>query len=146
MKPIVNRHARSSYEFLNHYEAGLVLAGAEVKAVKKGSISLSSAYVTHENGELWLKNMHISPYQRANQPGYDPERPRKILMRRKEIDTIMGKLKQEGLTMIPEKVYSKSGLIKVELVVARGLKKHDKRERIKKRDVSRSIARALKRR
>lgn len=146
MKPIVNRHARSSYEFLDHYEAGLVLTGAEVKAAKKGHVSLKGAYVTHENSELWLKNAHISPYQRANQPGYEPERPRKLLMRRKEIDSLMGKLSQEGLTMIPEKVYSKSGLIKVELVLARGLKKHDKRERIKKRDVSRDIARALRRR
>lgn len=146
MKPIVNRQARSHYEFLDHYEAGLVLTGAEVKAAKKGHVSLKGAYVTHENSELWLKNAHISPYQRANQPGYEPERPRKLLMRRKEIDSIMGKLSQEGLTMIPEKVYSKSGLIKVELVLARGLKKHDKRERIKKRDVSRDIARALRRR
>lgn len=144
MKPIVNREARSKYEFLDSWDAGLVLSGAEVKAAKAGRMNLKGAYVTHENDELWLKKAHISAWQNENQPGYEPERPRKILLKRQEIDSIMGKLKEKGLTIVPEKVYSKSGLLKVKVSLARGLKKHDKREKIKKRDLDRQAARTMR--
>lgn len=146
MQPIVNREARSKYEFLDDWDAGLVLTGGEVKAAKKGHMNLKGAYVSFENGELWLKNAHISAYQQANQVDYEPERQRKLLLKRREIDSIMGKLNEKGLTLVPEKVYSKSGLLKVHVVLARGLKKHDKREKMKKRDIDRDLARSLKRR
>ncbi len=144
MKPIINRQARAKYEFLDDWEAGLVLTGAEVKSVKKGQMNLKGAYVGYENGELWLKNAHISAYQQWNQPDYEAEQPRKLLLRRKEIDSIMGKIQSSGLTIIPEKVYSKSGLLKVSIRLARGLKKHDKREKLKKKDTNKKINRALK--
>ncbi|HLD21481.1 MAG TPA: SsrA-binding protein SmpB [Patescibacteria group bacterium] len=144
MESIINKYARSQYEFLEEWDAGIVLVGAEVKSIKKGSMNLTAAYIGIENGELWLKNAHISPYQRGNQPGYDPERPRKILLHRSEIHSIMGKLQTKGLTLIPEKVYSKQGIIKVRLGLARGLKQHDKRQKMKKRDTERQLARAIK--
>lgn len=121
-----------------------MLSGAEVKSVKKGMMNLKGAYVGIENNELWLKDAHISAYQQKNQPRYDPGRPRKILLRKKEIHSIQGKLGTQGLTLIPEKVYSKRGLVKIQVTLVRGLKKHDKREKIKERDVHRSIARALR--
>lgn len=144
MKPVYNRYAKSQYQFLESWEAGLVLSGAEVKAVKKGMMNLKSSYVGFENGELWLKEAHISPYQIKNQSGYDPDHPRKVLLRKQEIASIQGKLNDGGLTIVPEKVYSKRGLVKVQLSLVRGLKKHDKRQKIKERDVNRSIARALR--
>lgn len=146
MKSIINRYARSKYEFLSTWDAGLVLTGAEAKSVKKGAMNLKAAYIGVENGELWLKNAHISPYQQNNQPHYDPERPRKILMHRREIDSLIGKTQTEGLTLVPEKVYSKHGLLKVTVALARGLKKHDKRAKIKKRDTDRDIQRELRQR
>lgn len=144
MKPIVNRYARSKYEFLRSWEAGIQLSGAEVKAVKAGQMQMKSAYVRVDNGELWLENAHISPYQAANQDGYNPERPRKLLMKRQEIDHLLGKTHAEGLTIVPEKVYSKAGLIKVKIALARGLKKYDKRDKLKKRDIDRNIKRELR--
>ena len=144
MQAIINKEARASYEFLDAWDAGIVLTGAEVKSVKKGQMRLQSAYVSFENSELWLKNAHIAAYQRANQTGYDPERPRKILLTKKELTSLGGKLHEKGLTLVPEKVYSNGGLIKIRIVLARGLKKHDKRAKIKERDVNRTIARALK--
>lgn len=144
MKPIYNREARSKYEFLDSWEGGLVLTGAEVKSIKKGAMNLRGAYVSIENGELWLKNAHISPWQQMNQANYDPDQKRKILLRRSEIDSMLGKVQSEGLTLIPEKVYSNAGLLKIRVSLARGLKKHDKRERIKKRETDRKIQRALK--
>lgn len=144
MESIVNRYARSQYEFLDSWDAGLVLTGAEVKSIKLGQMNLKGAYVGYENGELWLKNAHVTAYQQMNQPDYEPEQPRKLLLTRKEIDSIMGKLQTEGLTLVPEKVYSKSGLLKLKVSLARGLKKHDKREKLKKKDTDRKIRRALK--
>ncbi|OGY85804.1 MAG: SsrA-binding protein [Candidatus Kerfeldbacteria bacterium RIFOXYA2_FULL_38_24] len=144
MKPIENKYVRSSYDLLDCFEAGLVLHGAEVKSIKKGAVHLKAAYVILENNQLWLKNTHIAPYQRNNQPHYDPERPRKLLLRRTEINSIIGKLHNAGLTLIPKKVYSKRGLIKVEICLGRGLKKYDKRAKLKKRDLDRETARELK--
>lgn len=144
MQAIINKEARSKYEFLEEWDAGLVLSGAEVKSVKLGRMNLKGAYVNQENGEFFLQNAHISPYQIKNQQGYNPERPRKLLLTKSEIDRIQGKLNEKGLTIVPIRVYSKSGLIKVKIALARGLKAHDKREKLKKRDVDRSIARMMK--
>lgn len=146
MESVINKEARSRYEFLEEWDAGIVLSGAEVKSVKLGRMNLKGAYVTIENGELYLQNAHISAYQIKNQPGYLPEHPRKLLLRREEIDRITGKLNEKGLTIVPKKVYSKAGIIKVQVALSRGLKAHDKREKIKKRDTDRSLARMMKQR
>ncbi len=140
----LNKKARFNYTFQESWEAGLVLTGAEVKAIRANKISLAGAYVSYENGQLWLKNCQIFAYQEKNQPGHEPTRPKRLLLKRQEIDSLMGKIKAEGLTIIPEKVYSKGGLIKVLIWLARGKKAHDKRAAIKKRDVARKISRALK--
>lgn len=144
MKPIYNTYAKSQYEFLDSVEAGLVLSGAEVKAVKKGQMSLKGAYVGFEDGVLWLKEAHISAYQQKNQPGYNPDRPRRVLLHKKQILTLQGKLSSSGLTLVPQKVYSTRGLVKLQISLVRGLKKHDKRQKIKERDINRSIARTLR--
>lgn len=121
-----------------------MLYGAEVKSIKSGQMQLKGAYISMEKNELWLKNAHVSAYQRANQPDYEPERTRKLLLTKKEIAGISGKLNDSGLTLIPEKVYSKAGFIKVKVTLARGLKRHDKRARMKKRDLDRKTDRLLK--
>lgn len=139
-----NKEARFHYDFQEHYEAGIALIGAEVKSCKNKRLNLKGSYVSYDKGQLWLKQMQISPYQPKNQLNYDPKRERLLLMQRKEIDSLMGKLKAEGLTLIPEKVYTKGGLIKVSLALARGRKAHDKRALLKKRDVTRDIQRALR--
>lgn len=144
MEPIVNKQARANYEFLESWEAGLLLTGGETKAAKKGQVNLTGSYVGFENGELWLKHAHISAYQKKNQPGYEENRDRKLLLHRKEIDSITGKLLTKGLTLIPEKVYSSHGILKIRIALARGLQKHDKRAKIKKRETDRSISRLLK--
>jgi SsrA-binding protein len=144
MEPITNRYARSQYHFLDTWDAGIILTGAETKSVKKGMLNLKGAYVSFENGELWLKNAHISPYQMNNQKGYSPTRDRKLLLKKHELTVMDSKSHEKGLTLIPEKVYSKHGLIKVSVALAQGLKQHDKRAKIKKRDNDRDIARALK--
>lgn len=139
-----NKQAHFNYDIISQYEAGLVLTGAEVKAVKKSMISLKGAYITHQNNELWLKNCLISPYQIKNQSGYDPYNLRKILLKRSEIDSLMGKIKEKGLTLLPINVYTKKALIKIKIGLARGRKLHDKRQAIKKRDLDRQIGRALR--
>lgn len=144
METIVNKSARANYEFLDSWEAGIRLTGAEVKSVKHGNINLKASYCGFDNSELWLKNAHIAAYQRKNQPNYDPLRPRKILLTQKEITGLIGKLNEKGLTLIPEKVYSKGGLIKMTVVLVRGRKKFDKRQQMKKREIDRAIASALK--
>lgn len=140
----VTKHIRSDYEILETFEAGLVLSGPEVKSCKLGHVKLQGAYVTYENGAFWLKKAQISPYQLANQRGYEPLRTRKVLLHKKEMNYLIGKTKEAGLTLLPENLYSTRRLIKLKLVLARGKKKHDKRADIKKRDVNRQIARALR--
>jgi len=144
MEAIYNRYARSQYTFLDTWDAGVILTGAEAKSVKKGMMNLKGAYVSFENGELWLKNAHISPYQMNNQKGYVPTRQRKLLLHKRELIVMDSKSHEKGLTLIPEKVYSKHGLIKVTVALAQGLQKQDKRAKLKKRDTDRDIARALK--
>jgi SsrA-binding protein len=141
----VNKRAWFDYEIGDKYEAGLVLLGHEVKSVKTGHVSLKGAFVTLKSGngddaEAYLTNAYIPPYKHAGKmPGYEPSRPRKLLIKRKEIDYLIGKRKTEGLTIVPLKIYTKRGLIKLEFGIGRGKKKHDKRETIKKRDIDRKI-------
>lgn len=141
-----NQRARYDYEILETFEAGLVLAGAEVKAVRGGQVSLKGAYAAlHINPktkrpEVFLINAHISPYQKASQSaGYNPERSRKLLLNRAEINSLIGKLQTKGLTLLPLRVYTSRGKIKLELGLGRGKKKVDKREAIKQRELSREL-------
>src|SRR3989344_6850963 len=142
MESIVNKRAYFDHEILETYEAGIELFGFEVKAIRKGSISLRASFVTIRNGQLWLTNTVISPYQPQNTPaGYDSTRTRRLLLHKKEIAHLIGKLKEKKLTIVPLRVYNKHRKIKVEIGVARGKKQHDKREVIKKRDVEREMQR-----
>lgn len=142
---ILNREARYHYEILETFEAGIELKGFEVKALIAGKGSLKGAYLSNYGSELFLVKMHIPPYQEKNtSKDYDPERPRKLLLKKKEINHLIGKLKQKGLTLIPLSVYLKNRLVKVEIALARGLKKYEKREKMKKRDFEREKKRALK--
>jgi SsrA-binding protein len=145
MESIINRHARSDYDFLDTWEAGLVLTGAEVKSIKLGRVKLQGSYISIEAGRAWIKQMHIGPYQRANQPGYDPERVRPLLLTKKELLEMTGKSEGSGLTIVPIKVYSRNGFIKLSIALARGLKKYDKRQKIKKRDLDREAQALMKR-
>lgn len=145
MKPIRNKRAHFDYEILETYEAGIELKGYEVKSIKLGHISLKGSYVTVKDGEVFLINVHISPYQPANMPqDYNPTHSRRLLLKRSEIAGIIGKSKSQGLTLVPISVYTKRGKIKVEIGIGRGKRKHEKREKIKKKDVEREIGRSLK--
>jgi SsrA-binding protein len=144
-----NKNGLFNYEVIETYQAGIVLSGPEVKSVKLGQISLKGSYATIDpNGEVWLVKAHISPYKPAvgAQKNYDPDQRRKLLLRKKEISSLIGKHKQKGLTIVPINVYTKRGLIKVDIALARGKTKIDKRETIKKREVKREIQRTLKNR
>ena len=139
-----NRKARFDYEILDTFEAGLVLSGAEVKSIKNGRMNLTGSYVNFHDSELYLVGSSIAPYQPKNQPAdYDPFRSRKLLLRKKEITSLIGKIKQKGLTLVPLKVYNKGRRIKLEFAVARGKKQYDKREVIAKRETARNIARSI---
>lgn len=141
-----NRKARFNYDILETIEAGIELKGFEVKAIKSGKVSLTGAFATIKDEQLWLTNSDISPYQPKNTPAdYDSKRPRRLLLRQAEIKTLIGKLKTERLTLIPLTMYTKRGFIKVELGLGRGKRKYEKRETIKKRDVEKEIGRTLKR-
>lgn len=141
-----NKKAYFDYDIQEKLEAGIVLTGAEVKSAKLKRVSLKGAYVVpFPNGEIMLINATISPYQVNNTPdSYDPRRPRKLLLKRKQIDFFIGKEKQKGLTLIPLRMYTKHNLIKVEVGLAHGKKKFDKRAKIKKREAERKIRKALK--
>jgi SsrA-binding protein len=141
----VNRRAKYDYEILETYEAGLVLKGFEVKAIKTGKASLKGSFVKIKNNEAWLLNAHISPYQIKNTPpDYDPQRSRKLLLKKSEIKSLIGKTKQQGLTLVPLKLYTKKSRIKLEFALAKGKKKVDKRETIKKREFEREKRRLIK--
>ena len=140
-----NKRANYDYEILEKIEGGLVLKGCEVKSVKTGHLSLKGAYVTIKDNEAFLTNANIPTYQPLNMPdNYDPERSRKILLHKSQIKSLIGKTKQKGLTLIPIRVYSKHGLIKLGFGVGKGKKKIDKREDIKKREVKMKMRRLLK--
>ncbi|AOX02838.1 SsrA-binding protein [Moorena producens PAL-8-15-08-1] len=141
-----NRQARFRYEILETYEAGIELKGTEVKSIRVGKVNLRDGYGLIRGGEAWLLNVHISPYQNINEYfNHDPRRNRKLLLHRKEINKLTGKLEQQGLTLVPLKIYLKRGLVKVSIGLGRGKKLHDKRETIKRRQDQRDMARALKR-
>ncbi|NWF78062.1 MAG: SsrA-binding protein SmpB [Chloroflexi bacterium] len=141
----VNRKAYHDYHIQESFEAGIVLKGSEIKSIREGKVNLSDAYAKPENGELWLYNSHIASYDAASYNTHEPTRPRKLLLHRKEIDILAGKVVQKGLTLVPLKLYIKHGVAKVELGVARGKKAYDKREAIARRDAEREVERALKR-
>ncbi len=138
---VSNRRARFEYEILDSYEAGIVLKGSEVKSLRVGKANLQDAYALVKDGEVWLMNMHISPYEQANQFNHDPIRTRKLLLTKAEISKLYTKANEKGLTLVPLKCYFKKGIVKVELGVAKGKKLHDKRESIKERDVEREMRR-----
>jgi SsrA-binding protein len=146
----INKRANFDYEVLEKYEAGLVLFGHEVKSVRKGNVSLSGAYVTLKAGpnglpEAHLINAHISLYKYASTvEGYDPTRSRKLLLKAKDINYLLGKKKTQGLTLVPLRVYTKGSFLKLELAVCRGKKQYDKRDDLKKKDLDREKRRALK--
>ena len=140
-----NSKAYFNYEILEKYEAGVELKGYEVKAVKAGRAHLAGAFATVKDNQIWLTNADIQPYQPKNTPaGYDHTRPRRLLLNRKEINYLIGKMKSDKLTIVPLKLYNKGGRIKIELGLARGKKQYEKREKIKKRETQREIRRTLK--
>lgn len=148
MQAIYNKQAGFDYEILDKYEAGIVLSGAEVKSVKAGQVDLKSAYISLKRlpkPELFLINAHISPYKQAGQQiAYEPKRSRKLLLTKREINSLGGKLDQKGLTIVPLKVYTVRNLVKIEIGLAKGKKQYEKKEQIKKKDVEREIRRTLK--
>ncbi len=140
-----NRQARFRYEILETYEAGIELRGTEVKSIIAGRANLQDAYALVRGGEVWLFNAHISPFQQASQYyNHEPRRDRKLLLHRKEINKLVGKIEQKGLTLVPLKMYMSNNKVKVALGLARGKKLHDKREDVKRRDDQRDMRRALK--
>lgn len=141
-----NRRARFDYEILETFEAGISLVGSEVKSLRAGRADLKDSYATVEDREAWLHGVRISPYDFARDGGHDPDRSRKLLLHRFEIDRIAAKLAEKGLTLIPTKMYFKDGKIKVELGLAKGKAKYDKRETIKRRDADREMERAVRHR
>ncbi len=140
-----NKKAYYDYEVLEKFEAGLVLTGQEVKAIREGKISLKGSYVVIRGQEAFLIGVKVPPYQPKNSPDdYDPERKRKLLLTKKQIKYLMGKSNERGLTLVPLKVYTKQGLIKLKFGVCRGKKKHDKRKKIKDREIDRNLRRKIK--
>jgi SsrA-binding protein len=141
-----NRRARHEYQLLERLEAGVVLTGTEVKSLRDGRASLAQSYAEVRDGELWLVGLHISPYEQGSVGAHDPDRPRKLLAHRREIDSLYGKVREKGLTLVPTRLYFKDGRVKVELAVARGKELRDKRRDIAKREADRQMERALKER
>ncbi len=140
-----NKKAYYKYEILEKFEAGIVLIGQEVKSIKSGRINLAGSYVVLKNNEIYLIGSHVPPYQPKNAPpDYSPERSRKLLLKKSEIKYLIGKSKQKGLTLVPLRVYTRRRKIKIEFAIAKGKKKVDKRELIKKREIEREIKRELK--
>lgn len=140
----VNRRARHDYDLQEFFEAGLALVGSEVKSLRAGRADLKDAYGLIEGGQAWLVGLHISPYQFARDGGHEPERTRKLLLHRGEIDRIRGKLDQKGLTLVPTRLYFKEGKAKVEVALAKGKAQYDKRETLKRRQAEREMQRAMR--
>ena len=137
-----NRQAAFRFNLLEKIEAGIVLQGSEVKSLRNGGVQLKDAYAEVTDGEVWLRNMHIAPYDPARE-NHDPERPRKLLLHKREIERLIGKTAEKGLTIVPTRVYFKGPRAKVELAVAKGKDMYDKRRAIKDRDQKRDIERSL---
>jgi SsrA-binding protein len=139
-----NRRARHDFQLLDRFEAGIQLTGTEVKSLRDGRVEAKRAFADIRGGEVWLVGIHIAPYERAAIDAHDPDRDRKLLLHRREIESLKGKVKERGFTLVPTRIYFKDGRAKVELALARGKDTVDKRRAIAKRDADRQIERALK--
>ena len=140
-----NRQASFRYEFLDKLECGIVLAGTEVKSLRNGTAQIKDGYAQVRDGELWLHNVHIPPYGPASRENHEPERPRKLLMHKREIDRLIGKTREKGLTLVPTRLYFSNGRAKAEIALARGKDVGDKRQSIKEREMKREMERAIRR-
>src|SRR5438876_10909101 len=144
-RPIAtNRRARHEYEILETVEAGVVLRGTEVKSLRAGLVNFKDSYATVRNGEVWLLGCHINPYSHGTDANHDPERDRKLLLHSKEISRLSGKVAERGLTLIPLRLYFKSGRAKLEIGLARGKKLHDKRSALRERETKREMEKAVR--
>ena len=139
-----NRRARHDYELLDRYEAGIVLTGTEVKSLREGRVTLGQAYADVRGTEAWLIGAEIAEYAQGNSANHEPARDRKLLLKRHEIDVLLSKVREKGLTIVPTRLYFKDGRVKVELAVARGKERIDKRRDLAERDAKRQMERALK--
>jgi SsrA-binding protein len=141
-----NRKASHKYEFVEKLEAGIQLTGSEVKSLREGKAQIVDAYAAIEDGEVWLRGVHIPPYAPASMENHDPDRPRKLLLHRHEIERLIGRLQRKGQTLVPTRIYFQGPRAKVELAVARGKEQRDRRREIRDRDVQREVERELARR
>lgn len=141
-----NRRARHNYTILDTYEAGIALMGTEVKSLRDGQASLADAFATVDDGEIWLRNLHIPEYHHGTWTNHAPRRNRKLLLHRKQIDQLVGKIRDGNLTLVPLSLYFSDGRVKVELALARGKQAHDKRQDLARRDAEREVVRELGRR
>jgi SsrA-binding protein len=139
-----NRRAHHKFEFVEKMEAGIELQGSEVKSLREGKAQLADAYAVVERGEVWLRNLHIPPYAPASRENHEPERPRKLLLHRAQIERLIGKTQQRGLTLVPTRIYFKGPWAKVELALARGKEGRDRRREIAERDTRREVEREFK--
>jgi SsrA-binding protein len=138
-----NRNARRLYEFLDTYEAGLVLMGSELKSLREGRVNFMDGYVRFQNHEAWLTGVHIAPYANAGMDPHDPTRERKLLLHHREIDKLQAQAAQKGLTVVPVRLYFKNGRVKLEIALGRGKNVHDRRDDLKERDLQRDTQRQL---
>ncbi len=141
-----NRKARHDYMILDSYEAGVVLTGTEVKSLRAGRASLADAYASITDGEVWLQGMHIPEYTEGTWTNHEPRRARKLLLHRDEINRLIGKTRESGLTLVPLQLYFRDGKVKIEIALARGKRSYDKRQDLARRDADREISRAMSRR
>ena len=141
-----NRRARHKYELLDRVEAGIELVGTEVKSLRDGKAQLKDGYATVNDGEVWLHNVHIPPYAPASRDNHEPERVRKLLLKKAEIERLKAKVAERGLTLVPTRVYFRDGRAKVEIALARGKDVRDKRDTIKQREMKREMERAIRER
>lgn len=141
-----NKKAFHDYHIEERYETGVVLTGTEIKSVRAGKVNMRDSFAAIRRGEVYLHNMHISPYEQGNRYNHEPLRTRKLLLNRQEINKLIGMIKEKGYTLVPIKIYLKNGLAKVEIALAKGKKEYDKRETIKQRDAKREMAKAIKER
>ncbi len=141
---VTNRKAYHNYHIHDSLEAGIVLTGTEIKSIRSGRVNLGDAYVRTENGELWLVNAHIARYEAASYLSHEPRRPRKLLLHRKQINSLTSKMLERGFTLVPLRLYIKDSSAKVEIALAKGKKLYDKRESIARREMEREVGRAMK--
>ena len=147
MKDIAtNRQARHRYNFLETWEAGVMLTGTEVKSLRDGKATIKDGYAAVRDGEVWLYNVHIPPYAPASRENHEPERPRKLLMHKREIDRLIGSTREKGLTLVPTRLYFRDGRVKAEIALAKGKDVGDKRQTLKEREMKREMDRAIRRR